>query len=40
MTDCGLVNPPSVQGNNWFRGETPLLPIRSPGHRPKLEKES
>ena len=22
MTDCGLVNPPRVQGNNWFRGES------------------
>ena len=30
MTDCGLVNPPSVQGNNWFRGETPLLPHPKP----------
>jgi kynurenine formamidase len=30
MTDCGLVNPPSVQGNNWFRGDTPLLPLPKP----------
>ena len=30
MTDCGLVNPPSVQGNNWFRGETPLIPLPKP----------
>jgi len=30
MTDCGLVNPPSVQGNNWFRGEDPLVPLPKP----------
>ena len=30
MTDCGLVNPPSVQGNNWFRGDTPLAPLPKP----------
>jgi kynurenine formamidase len=30
MTDCGLVNPPSVQGNNWFRGDTPLVPLPKP----------
>ena len=30
MTDCGLVNPPSVQGNNWFRGENPLVPLPKP----------
>jgi kynurenine formamidase len=30
MTDCGLVNPPSVQGNNWFRGESPLVPLPKP----------
>ncbi len=30
MTDCGLVNPPRVQGNNWFRGETPLVPHPKP----------
>ena len=30
MTDCGLVNPPSVQGNNWFRGEKPLVPLPKP----------
>jgi kynurenine formamidase len=27
MTDCGLVNPPRVQGHNWFRGDTPLVPL-------------
>jgi kynurenine formamidase len=30
MTDCGLVNPPRVQGHNWFRGETPLVPLPKP----------
>jgi kynurenine formamidase len=30
MTDCGLVNPPRVQGNNWFRGERPLVPHPKP----------
>ena len=30
MTDCALVNPPSVQGNNWFRGDTPLVPLPKP----------
>jgi hypothetical protein len=30
MTDCGLVNPPRVQGNNWFRGDTPLAPLPKP----------
>jgi kynurenine formamidase len=30
MTDCGLVNPPRVQGNNWFRGDTPLTPLPKP----------
>jgi kynurenine formamidase len=30
MTDCGLVNPPSVQGNNWFGGDTPLVPLPKP----------
>ena len=30
MTDCGLVNPPSVQGNDWFRGENPLVPLPKP----------
>ncbi len=30
MTDCGLVNPPRVQGNNWFRGDNPLVPLPKP----------
>jgi hypothetical protein len=30
MTDRGLVNPPRVQGNNWFRGESPLVPHLKP----------
>jgi len=30
MTDCALVNPPSVQGNNWFRGDSPLVPLPKP----------
>jgi kynurenine formamidase len=30
MTDCGLVNPPRVQGNNWFRGDIPLSPLPKP----------
>src|SRR5690242_14859052 len=30
MTDCGLVNPPRVQGNNWFRGESPIVPHPKP----------
>lgn len=30
MTDCALVNPPSVQGNNWFRGDAPLVPLAKP----------
>jgi kynurenine formamidase len=30
MTDCGLINPPRVQGNNWFRGDTPLAPLPKP----------
>jgi kynurenine formamidase len=30
MTDCGLVNPPRVQGNNWFRGESPMIPHPKP----------
>ena len=39
MTDCGLVNPPRVQGNNWFRGESRWFRIQSPGHRLKLARE-
>jgi kynurenine formamidase len=30
MTDCALVNPPRVQGNNWFRGDTPFVPLPKP----------
>lgn len=30
MTDCGLVNPPRVQGHNWFLGDTPILPLPKP----------
>jgi len=30
MTDCGLVNPPRVQGNDWFRGDNPLVPLPKP----------
>jgi len=30
MTDCALVNPPRVQGHNWFTGDTPLLPLPKP----------
>ena len=30
MTDCGLVNPPRVQGHNWFRGDKPLSPLPKP----------
>ncbi|MFB3060265.1 MAG: cyclase family protein [Candidatus Binatia bacterium] len=30
MTDLGLVNPPRVQGHNWFRGETPYHPHPKP----------
>jgi kynurenine formamidase len=30
MTDCGLVNPPRVQGHNWFVGDTPLTPLPKP----------
>jgi kynurenine formamidase len=30
MTDCGLVNPPRVQGHNWFLGDAPLVPHPKP----------
>jgi kynurenine formamidase len=30
MTDCAFVNPPRVQGNNWFRGDTPFVPLPKP----------
>ena len=30
MTDCALVNPPRVQGYNWFLGDAPLTPLPKP----------
>jgi kynurenine formamidase len=30
MTDVGLVNPPRVQGHNWFTGDTVLVPLPKP----------
>jgi kynurenine formamidase len=30
MTDCGLVNPPSVQGYDWFTGDSPIVPLPKP----------
>jgi kynurenine formamidase len=30
MTDCALVNPPRVQGYNWFLGDAPLVPLPKP----------
>jgi len=30
MTDCALVNPPRVQGHNWFVGDSPYRPIPKP----------
>ncbi|MBV9120492.1 MAG: cyclase family protein [Chloroflexi bacterium] len=30
MTDCALVNPPRVQGNNWFTGDKPYVPLPKP----------
>jgi kynurenine formamidase len=30
MTDCGLVNPPRVQGHNWFLGDEPKVPLPKP----------
>lgn len=30
MTDCGLVNPPRVQGNDWFSGKSPIHPLPKP----------
>ena len=30
MSDCGLVNPPRVQGHNWFLGDTPVVPTPKP----------
>ncbi len=30
MTDCALVNPPRVQGYNWFLGYSPIQPLPKP----------
>jgi kynurenine formamidase len=30
MTDCALVNPPRVQGYNWFLGNSPMKPLPKP----------
>ena len=30
MTDCALVNPPRVQGYNWFLGDAPIRPLPKP----------
>jgi kynurenine formamidase len=30
MTDCGLMNPPRVQGYNWFCGDAPITPLPKP----------
>ena len=30
MTDCALVNPPRVQGHNWFLGDAPMTPLPKP----------
>lgn len=30
MTDCALVNPPRVQGYNWFLGDSPIRPLPKP----------
>ncbi len=30
MTDCGLIMSPRVQGHNWFRGDSPLVPLPKP----------
>ena len=30
MTDCALVNPPRVQGYNWFLGNSPMKPLPQP----------
>jgi kynurenine formamidase len=30
MTDCGLVNPPRLQGNDWFTGQAPMRPVPKP----------
>jgi len=30
MTDCALVNPPRVQGYNWFLGDAPIIPLPKP----------
>lgn len=30
MTDLGLMNPPRVQGHNWFTGDSPVVPLPKP----------
>ena len=30
MTDLGLMNPPRVQGHNWFTGDLPVVPLPKP----------
>ena len=30
MTDLGLINPPRVQGHNWFTGDEPIVPLPKP----------
>jgi kynurenine formamidase len=30
LTDCALVNPPRVQGYNWYLGDTPMTPLPKP----------
>ena len=30
MTDLGLLNPPRVQGHDWFTGDAPIVPLPKP----------
>jgi kynurenine formamidase len=30
VTDCAFINPPRVQGFNWFLGDAPLVPLPKP----------
>jgi kynurenine formamidase len=30
VTDLGLLNPPRVQGHNWFTGDAPVVPLPKP----------
>jgi kynurenine formamidase len=39
MTDCAFVNPPRVQGYNWFLGDAPLTPLPKPCLRLKRESD-